>query len=126
LRESAESFQPSSGRVARSNIPKQEKVYQVTTKYTKWSQNIPTGHKIYQMTTKYTKRSQNIPNGHKIYQMATAFVCIRNNIAKIVHKIDQHFLFQGPLKYTQIVIFGLKYTIWQPFQAKAAFLRLEI
>jgi hypothetical protein len=24
------------------------------------------------------------------------------------------------------VIFGLKYTIWQPFQAKAAFLRLEI
>jgi hypothetical protein len=31
---------------------------------------IPNGHKIYQMVTKYTKWSQNIPNGQKIYQMA--------------------------------------------------------
>jgi hypothetical protein len=30
------------------NIPKWEKLQQVTFKYTKWPQNIPNGHKIYQ------------------------------------------------------------------------------
>jgi hypothetical protein len=47
---------------------------------------------IYQMTTKYTNWPQNIPNDHDLYQ---------------------HFPFQGPPKYTQIVIFWGKYTIRQ-------------
>jgi hypothetical protein len=44
-------------RVARfywNNIPKREKIYQVTIKYTKWSQNIPSGRKIDQIAIKYT------------------------------------------------------------------------
>jgi hypothetical protein len=50
--------------------------------------NIPKWEKYtYQMATNYTKRPQIIPNGHKIYQ---------------------HFPIEGPLKFTQIVIFGLK------------------
>jgi hypothetical protein len=35
---------------SRYNPPKREKIYQMTTKYTKWPQ-----HKMYQMATKYTK-----------------------------------------------------------------------
>jgi hypothetical protein len=49
--------------------------------------NIPKTGNIYPMTTNYTKRPSNIPNGHKIYQ---------------------HFPFQGPPKFTQTGIFGLK------------------
>jgi hypothetical protein len=40
---------------------------------TKRPQNIPKDHKIYQMTTKYTKRPQKIPKDHKIYQKTTKF-----------------------------------------------------
>jgi hypothetical protein len=47
-------------------------------KSTKWTQNVPNDHKTSQMS---------IPNGHKIYQ---------------------HFSIQGPPKFTQIGIFGLK------------------
>jgi protoporphyrinogen oxidase len=36
------------------NIPKREKMYQITIKYTKWSQNIPKGRKIDLMAIKYT------------------------------------------------------------------------
>jgi hypothetical protein len=42
---------------------------------------------MYQMVIKYPKSLQNIPNGHKI---------------------NQHFPIQGPPKFTQIGIFGLK------------------
>jgi hypothetical protein len=38
------------------NIPKRGKIYQSTTKYTKWTQNM------------YTKWTEHLPNGHKIYQ----------------------------------------------------------
>jgi hypothetical protein len=31
------------------------------------------------------------------------------------HIIYRHFIFQGPQKYTQFFIFGLKYIIWQPW-----------
>jgi hypothetical protein len=48
---------------------------------------------MYQMVITYPKCPQNIPNSHKIYQ---------------------HFPVQGPPKITQIGIFGLKITIWQP------------
>jgi hypothetical protein len=41
-----------------------------------------------------------MPNGHKLYQMV---VNIPNG-----HKIYQHFPFQGPPKFIQIGIFGLK------------------
>jgi hypothetical protein len=54
---------------------------------TKTVKNIPTDHKMYQMDIIYTKRLLNIPNGHKINQL---------------------FTFQGPPKFTQIGIFGLK------------------
>jgi hypothetical protein len=56
-------------------------------------QNTKTGkiyqnsNKMYQMAIRYTKWLSNIPNDHKIYQQ---------------------FPFQGPPKYTQIWIFGLK------------------
>jgi hypothetical protein len=39
------------------NIPKDRKLYQMTTKYTKGSKNIPKGHKIYEMDIKYSKNS---------------------------------------------------------------------
>jgi hypothetical protein len=57
-----------------------------------WSKHTITA-KIYQTTTSYT-------NGHTLYQMA---VNIPNG-----HYIWQHFPFQGPPNFTQIVIFGLK------------------
>jgi hypothetical protein len=57
------------------------KMYQINTRY------IPNGHKIHQMVIKYTKCPLIIPNGHKMYH---------------------HFPIYGPLKFTQIGIFGLK------------------
>jgi hypothetical protein len=56
------------------------KIYQNREKYTKLSLN-------YQMAIKYTKWAKSIPNGHKRYQ---------------------HFPVQGPPKFAQIGIFGLK------------------
>jgi hypothetical protein len=50
--------------------------------------NIRNEHKLYQVG-QYTKWALNIPHGHKICQ---------------------HFPFQDPPKYTQIVIFGMKKT----------------
>jgi hypothetical protein len=65
-----------------------------------WSKHTKMG-KLYQMATNYTKRPQiipkfsdNIPNGLKIFQMAI--------------KYTKQFAFQGPPKFTQIGIFGLK------------------
>jgi hypothetical protein len=55
-------------------------------KHTKW-ENIPNYHKLYLTVITYTKWPYNIPNGHIIYQ---------------------HYPFQGPPKFTQIGIFGLK------------------
>jgi hypothetical protein len=56
------------------NIPKNWE------KYTKVQQNIPNHNKIYQITTKYTKEKhndtesqQNIPNHNKIYQMTAKY-----------------------------------------------------
>jgi hypothetical protein len=48
------------------NIPKWEKIYQMTTKYTQWPQNILNCRKIDQMAIKYTnffhcKTLQNLP-----------------------------------------------------------------
>jgi hypothetical protein len=40
---------------SRSKVPKRGKIYQITTKYTKWPQNIPNGLKIDQMVIKYTE-----------------------------------------------------------------------
>jgi hypothetical protein len=51
---------------------------------------------------KYTKLPQIMPNGQKLYQMA------------VNYSEYQHFSFQGPPKVTQIGIFGMKKTIWQP------------
>jgi hypothetical protein len=51
--------------------------------------------KMYQMNTKCTRWSQNFPNGRKI--------CIPNG-----HKILEHFPISGPIKFTQMGIFGLK------------------
>jgi hypothetical protein len=47
------------------NIPNALQIYQITTKYTKWSQNIPKDHtmnqtKIYLMVKKYSKSPQNV------------------------------------------------------------------
>jgi hypothetical protein len=49
--------------------------------------NIPNDQRLYQLAINYTKWPQNIPNGHKIYE---------------------HFPFQGPPKFTQIGILGMK------------------
>jgi hypothetical protein len=51
---------------SRYNIPKREKIYQMTTKYTNWPLNISNGHKINQVLIKYTKifyykAHQNLP-----------------------------------------------------------------
>jgi hypothetical protein len=48
------------------NIPKWERIYQITRKYTKWPENMANGRKIYQMDIKYTnifysKTLQNLP-----------------------------------------------------------------
>jgi hypothetical protein len=51
------------------NLPKRGKMYQMTTKDTKWPQNIYNGHKMDQMVIKYTKWQQNIYNGRKIDQI---------------------------------------------------------
>jgi hypothetical protein len=52
---------------------------------------------------------ENIPKDHKLHQTA---ICTLYQMAvkytKIGRKIYQHFTFQGPQKYTQILIFGLK------------------
>jgi hypothetical protein len=48
------------------NKPNDNKIYQMTTKYTK-------------MTTKYTKWQQNTPNDNKIYQMAVNYANICNS-----------------------------------------------
>jgi protoporphyrinogen oxidase len=34
------------------NIPKREKIYQITIRYSKMDKNIPEGHKIYQIAVK--------------------------------------------------------------------------
>jgi hypothetical protein len=54
---------------------------------TKNGENIPEEHKLYQKAINYTKWWLNIPNGHEM---------------------QQHFPFQGPRKFTQVWIFGLK------------------
>jgi hypothetical protein len=38
-------------------LQRREKIYQMTTKCTKWLQNVPNGYKMYQMATKCTNRS---------------------------------------------------------------------
>jgi hypothetical protein len=48
------------------NIPKRGKIYQMTTKYTKWPKNVSNGRNIDQMDIKYTnifhyKTLQNLP-----------------------------------------------------------------
>jgi hypothetical protein len=55
--------------------------------HTKMGRNIPNYHKIYQMALKYTNWPQIRPNVHKIYQLLPL---------------------QGPPKFIQIGIFGLK------------------
>jgi hypothetical protein len=62
-------------------------LYVVLVQHTKTGKNKQNDYKMYQMATRCTKGLSNITNGHKIYQ---------------------HFPFQGPPKYTQIEIFGLK------------------
>jgi hypothetical protein len=54
---------------------------------TKTGKNVPNEHKMCRMIIKYPKCPKNIPNDHKIYQ---------------------HFPIQGPPKFEQIGIFGLK------------------
>jgi hypothetical protein len=54
--------------------------------------NIPKRGKIYQMTIKYSVWPQNIQNDRKINKMA----------------VKQPFPLQGPPKYSQIGIFGMK------------------
>jgi hypothetical protein len=56
--------------------------------------NLPKWVKRYQMTTKLPNGQNSISNGLK-------------NIPNC-HTIYQHFIFQGPPKYVQIVIFGQK------------------
>jgi hypothetical protein len=56
--------------------------------------NIPKLGKMYQITIKYPKWPQNIPNDLKIDQMAIKYANI--------------FPLQGPPKFTQTCIFGLK------------------
>jgi hypothetical protein len=58
------------------NVPNEHKIYQMTTKYTKWPQNIPIDHKIYQLTTKYTYWPQNLPNFSKIDHIAIKYTNI--------------------------------------------------
>jgi hypothetical protein len=52
---------------------------------------------------KYTKLPQTIPNCHKLCQMAMKYSKLSYNLKK-----TKHFPFQGPPKFTQIRIFGLK------------------
>jgi hypothetical protein len=52
------------------------------------------------------KQEKNKPNGHKIHQMTVKY-------SQWSQKY-QHFPFQSPPKYTQIYIFGMQNTIWQP------------
>jgi hypothetical protein len=61
------------------------------------NKNIPNNHKIYPAITKYTKWPLSIPNDEKIYQMAIKY--IKGS------QIYQHFPFQSPPKYTQILTF---------------------
>jgi hypothetical protein len=58
----------------------------------------------------HTKTGKNVPNNQKIYQMAIKYA----KWPKIYQKDIKHLPLQGPPKFTQIWIFGLKYTIWQP------------
>jgi hypothetical protein len=71
------------------NIPKDHYTnYQKAIQYTKTGENIPKDHYInYQKAIQYTKWPKYMPNGHKIYP---------------------HFPFQGPPKFTQMWILGLK------------------
>jgi hypothetical protein len=54
---------------------------------TKTGQNTPNDHKMIQLAIKYPNQPLNISNGHKVYQ---------------------NVQFQGPPKYTQNRIFGMK------------------
>jgi hypothetical protein len=114
-------------------IPKRWKIYQMTTKYTKWPQNIPNDHKIYQMITKYTNWPQDIPNyknipkdkksikwlhnipiDHKIYQMSVKYM-----YTKIFHcKTLQNLSKLGFLVWKQ--------TIWKPWLEPEKILWSEI
>jgi hypothetical protein len=69
------------------NIPTRRKIYQITTKYSKWPQTMPNNNKIFQMATNYTKWTKNLPDGYRIYQ---------------------HLLLQDHPKFTLMGIFGLK------------------
>jgi hypothetical protein len=64
------------------NIPKREKIYQITIKYTKWPQSIPNGHKIYQNIPSQVppQFTQIIIFGLKIYQLATMHMDIKADV----------------------------------------------
>jgi hypothetical protein len=59
--------------------------------------------------TQYTKNVENIPTKLPLnYQMAIKHTKWPYTYIRNVHKIYQLFPFQGPPKFTQIVIFGMK------------------
>jgi hypothetical protein len=57
----------------------------------------------------YTKAGKNIPNDHKMTKCHEIYPIVPND-----RKVEQHFPFQGPLKYIRIGVFGPKQSIWQP------------
>jgi hypothetical protein len=75
-------------------------------KYTKWP-------KIHQMA-KNTPNGQKYTKWPKIHQMAKNTESGHNLYTANSRRIFQPLPFQGPPKFTQIGIFGMKIHIWQP------------
>jgi hypothetical protein len=67
----------------------------MTTKNTNLSLNVPIGREIFQMNTKYTKWPLKVSIGREIDQMAKKYMY-------------QRLPLQGPPKFIQIGVFGLK------------------
>jgi hypothetical protein len=55
----------------------------------------------------FTNTGENVPNYHKISQVSIKYIKWPKNSPN-VHKIYQHIPLQGPPKFTQTRIFGLK------------------
>jgi hypothetical protein len=64
--------------------------------------NVPKWGRIYHIATKLPNGHKYIPNGRNVFQITIEY-------------IYQLFSFQGRPKVSQIWIFGLNHTIWQPW-----------
>jgi hypothetical protein len=63
-------------------IPKPEKMYQMNTKYTEWSQNIPNIHKVFQMAIQYINNFQS--EALKFFSQIRIFGLKTNHLATLL------------------------------------------